>query len=90
MYTQPTMFISHKLSSSEELTGTILTTLQKNVIQNHIAATLQLLFNLIPDPNNYSLFIQTESNYKGQIQAYQYLLDCSDAAEYVTAIPQSN
>lgn len=74
-------FTQYELTRQELLTGSVLTTTQKQFIQSQIAMIAQSRLSLVPDPNNYSSFIQTESHYKGQMDALKYLLDCSDSSE---------
>jgi hypothetical protein len=74
-------FTSFTLTAEEELTGATLTYTQKCVIQNQISQLAETRVAMVPDPNNYASYIQEEANVKGQIQALQYLLDCSSAAE---------
>lgn len=47
-------------------------------IKTQLALTVQERFNLIPDPNNYSKFVQEEAALKGAVAAYQFLLDCHE------------
>ena len=44
-------------------------------IKTQIAVANQRRATLDPDPNNYAAFIQTEAEIKGEIGAYQFLLD---------------
>lgn len=74
-------FTQYELSEQEQLTGSTFSTTQKQFIQSQIALVAASRLALVPDPNNYPAFIQTESHYKGQMDAYQYLLDCSNASE---------
>lgn len=74
-------FTQYQLTEQEQLAGSVLTTNQKQNIQSQIAVIAQSRLALVPDPNNYASFIQTESHYKGQMDALKYLLDCSDNSE---------
>jgi hypothetical protein len=74
-------FTQYQQTEQEQLAGSTLSTDQKQFIQSQIALVAQSRLALVPDANNYASFIQTESHYKGQMDAYQYLLDCSDASE---------
>lgn len=74
-------FTQYEQSDQEQLSGAVLTTTQKQCIQSQIAMIAQTRLSLVPDPNNYAVFIQTEAHYKGQMDALKYLLDCSDSAE---------
>jgi hypothetical protein len=77
----PSSLTRYFLTSEEEIVGQCLNTEQKACIQNNIVLAMEQRMALVPDPNNYPEFIQTEAHLKGQIQAYQYLLECSEAAE---------
>lgn len=74
-------FIKYDHSNHEMLMSHTLTTLQKEHILTQIAITAELRLAIIPDPNNYASFIQQEAHYKGQMDAYKYLIDCSEAAQ---------
>lgn len=74
-------FAMYQQTDQEFMTGQVLTATQKENIQNQIARIAELRLAITPDPNNYATFIQEEANYKGQMQALQYLLDCSNSAE---------
>ncbi len=76
-----TQFAAYSLTQQEEISGSILINDQKLFIQNQLAFAAQQALALVPDPVNYTAFIQTDAHLKGQIAAYQYLLDCSDASE---------
>ncbi len=74
-------FISYVMSEEETLRASIFTFEQKAFIQNQLsqAATDRLALTL--DMTNPSAFVQDEASLKGQIYAYQHLLDTSEAAE---------
>lgn len=79
----PNQFTAYQLNDQEQLEGACLTITQKQLIQNRLsdAATKQL--NLDYDPAEPLLFVQAEAYNTGQIEAYQFLLDSSAAAEEV-------
>lgn len=74
-------FTKFKHSEHEILMSHTLTTLQQENIHTQIATVAELRLALVPDPNDYASFIQQEAHYKGQMDAYKYLLDCSEAAQ---------
>jgi hypothetical protein len=76
-----TKFSSYLLSESEELSGRILNSLQKMVIQNHLCAAAiektQLTYDLI----NPTACLQREAELQGRMLTLQQLLDESEDAE---------
>jgi len=74
-------FTQFNLSEHEQLSGTLLGNENKMFIQTQLALIAEQRIALVPDPNNYAAFIQTEAHLKGQMDAYKYLLDCSTASE---------
>ena len=76
----PNTFSSWELTPEEELQGSTLTTLQKQVIQNQIALLAQEKNMLVYDPSNPFEFVQQEADLKGQISSLQYLFILSDDA----------
>lgn len=74
-------FTQYSQSQQEQLAGTLLCMEQKQFIQTEIAKIAEQRLALVPDPNNYAVFIQQESYLKGQMEAYKYLLDCASASE---------
>lgn len=83
-------FTQYSQTTQEQLAGMTLTTAQHQFIQSQIAMLAQSRLALVPDPNNYADFIQSEANYKGQMEAYKFLLDCHAAAqEQLLALAQA-
>ncbi len=76
-----TDFTKYTQTMHEELAGSSYTLEQKQFIQTQIATAAESLLALVPDPNNYSAYVQTQAHYKGQIDALRYLLDCSVSSE---------
>lgn len=74
-------FSSTVLNQEDEMEGSKFTTLQKQVIQNHISTYANDLVNLEPDPNNYAKFIQQQAHTKGQIDALNHLLAVCESIE---------
>ncbi len=77
------------LTPQELNLGSILTTLQKQCIQNQITKLAHERINLSFDPNNSSLFVQQDAALKGQVIALTYLLDLSALAEVEYSSPSS-
>lgn len=69
------------LSPQELAQGSILTRLQKQVIQNQIAQVAAQKINLEFTPNDPLKFAQEEASLKGQMQALEYLLQLSQSSE---------
>lgn len=76
-------FTKYEFTEQEFHSASLLHEEQKRWYQTQIATLAEAKISLLPDPNNYSDFIQKESELRGQMEALQYLLDCSDAAEQV-------
>ena len=75
------LFQSWALTKEEEVIGAVLTTLQKQLIQNQIAEAAQEKVGLTFDPLNPQKFIQQEAELQGRIRALQYLISASEDAE---------
>lgn len=69
------------LTQQEELRGQILNSDQKNILQNLRAGVAEQILNLVVDTTNINKFTQEDAYLKGQLQAFSYLIDCSDVAE---------
>ena len=78
---QSSPFISYNLTPQEVITGSQLSLLQRQCIQNIIAsyATERIAREISVD--NPLATVQADAKNKGQIEALQHLLDLSDAAE---------
>jgi len=74
-------FQSWNLSPEEYLQGGLLTTLQKQVIQNQIASVATQKINLSFTPAAPLEFAQQEAHLRGQLDALSYLLTLSEEAE---------
>ena len=74
-------FTSYTLSIREELEGSILSLLQKQVIQNELSLIAAQKMALDYDPQNPVAYAQSEALLKGQLQVYNLLLDKSTEAE---------
>lgn len=74
-------FSSYELNEEEQQQGDLLTLTQKQVIQNDIANYAESKIALEYDATDPTLFIQQEAKLAGQMQALNYRLDCSNAAE---------
>jgi hypothetical protein len=74
-------FQSWEFTPQELTAGTILTTIQKQCIQNQISSLALQRINLMYDPSTPLVFVQRDAELKGQINALQYLIELSVAAE---------
>ena len=74
-------FTSWELTKEELLSGTILTVLQKQVLQNRLNEAAETKLNLVYDTLDPIKFAQNEAYLKGKIEFIRYLLDASEAAE---------
>jgi len=74
-------FTSYALSDEEQIQGSLLTITQRQVMQNHLAATAAEKIALEFDANNPTLFIQQEADMKGRISILNFILASSAAAE---------
>ena len=81
---QPNDFSSYNLTEEEALQGSVLTILQKQVIQNQLSNAALEKNALEFDPNNQLQFAQQEASLQGQIAAFKFLLDSSEIAEEET------
>lgn len=77
----PSPFCSYQLTNEEFTQGSILTTLQKQCIQNQISEAAIKKLNLRVDPLNPLSNLQEEAELQGTILALQYLLTLSESAE---------
>ncbi len=80
-YTNP--FQSWVLTQEEILQGQVLTSLQKQVIQNERAALANKRIALKFDPEHPLRFQQEDAELQGQIGILSYLLEMSLAAETI-------
>lgn len=78
-YTNP--YQAWILSPEEQLQARVLTSLQKQFIQNERVALLSRKANLRLDPEHPLPFIQEEAELQGQIGILGYLLAESESAE---------
>jgi len=74
-------FASHKLAELETLNGSLLTPLQRQVIQNNIADVAEQIINLTYNPNNPVQFAQDDAHLKGQLAAFRFLLIRAEESE---------
>lgn len=74
-------FARFSMSVQEERAASLLTLEQKQLIMNEMCSIAERRLALVPDANNYSSFIQEEAHLKGQLDAYRYMLDRSEAEE---------
>lgn len=74
-------FISYTLNEDELAIGSVLTTLQKQCIQNQISALAEQKLSLKYSPENPMVFLQQEAELQGQLNALKYLITLSENAE---------
>lgn len=74
-------FTSYDFTDKEQLEGMLLTSLQKQVIQNERARIAEEKLALEFDPAEPNLFLQAEAYKRGQLELIAWLLASSDAAE---------
>jgi hypothetical protein len=74
-------FHSWLLTPQERTNGTILTTLQKQCIQNHICNLAEERISLPFTPNDPLTFQQRDAELQGQIGILKYLITLSEEAE---------
>jgi len=77
----PNEFTSYKLNEQEQLEGSILTTTQKQVVQNQLAMCAAELLALEYDVGHPQSYIQQEAYKRGQIEMARYILASSDASQ---------
>jgi hypothetical protein len=70
---------TYTLTEEEQKSGSLLTHLNRCVIQNLMASTAEEKLNLVFDPLNPTLFAQQEASLAGMLSAYRYILEV-DAA----------
>ena len=86
----PNEFSSYELSDQEILQASILTELQKKLIQSDMAQIAQTILNLTFDPRNPDNFLQDDAHQKGQLAAYRVLLMRSQESEDKLRFLQQN
>jgi hypothetical protein len=74
-------FISYILSPDETSIGSVLTTLQKQCIQNQICSLAEQKLALKYSPDSPMVFLQQEAELQGQLSALRYLIILSENAE---------
>ena len=77
----PNSFTSYAHSEEEQLEGQILNYLQKECIQNLVSTTAQVKLNLVFDSEHPLDFGQQVSYQQGKLDALNYILQLSEAAE---------
>lgn len=82
-------FTSFQLSTQEEEAGSILSELQKMVLQTKLSGIAEEKLNLAFDPLNPQGFIQREAELTGQMNIIKWLLDTSYSVESALALKQA-
>lgn len=80
----PGLFTKYSLSEEEELSGNVLTFLQKLQIQNQLSSAAEAKVALVFDPANPQEFGIQVAYLAGKIDALSLILANSDEAESVT------
>lgn len=75
------MFTTYSMTEDDAIQSSILTTQQKHNIQNQVAILAEKKLMLEPNVSSFEDYIQKEAYYRGQIDALNYLLECSTNAE---------
>lgn len=83
-------FQSWILTPEEFTQGSILTSLQKQCIQNQITQLAEEKLSLTFDPTNPQKFLQQEAELQGSIKSLKYLLTLSEQAETSTGTASIN
>jgi hypothetical protein len=77
-------FSTYQLDEDELVQGSLLTTLQKQVIQTQIGTIADEKLRLEFDSDKPMQFMQQEAYKRGQLDALNYLLQASEALELDT------
>ncbi len=77
----PNSFSSYHLSEDDALEGSILTTLQKQVIHNLLVLRAEEKLNLEFTPDDITAYTQREASLAGEIAAYRTLIANSEFSE---------
>lgn len=86
----PNSFSTYNLTDEEVLQGTVLTSLQLQVLQNLQAICAEEKLRIEFDVNNPASFAQQESYKRGQLDLLSYLINGSEAAELALNDPNRN
>ena len=81
----PNTFSSYDLTEDEEKQGAILTNLQLQVMQNHLATVAEEKLSLTVDPNNMQQFLMEDAYKRGQIDLILYFMEVSRAMSIALA-----
>jgi hypothetical protein len=77
----PNEFTSYNLNDQEQLEGALLTTVQKQVLQNQLSICASEMMALEYDTTNPASFAQQEAYKRGQIECLRFILASSDASQ---------
>lgn len=84
----PNSFSSYHLTDEDTLEGSILSTLQKQVIQNKLAIKAEQRLAMQMDANNPLASLQEEAALAGEILAYRNIIVDSELAVEIKNNPQ--
>lgn len=76
----PNSFTSYDLTPEELLQGSILNTIQLQVLHNHLADYAEQKIALNYDPEHPLIFAQDEASLAGKIDILNYLIEASEAS----------
>lgn len=83
-------FTSYELTDKEALEGSVLTSLQMQVIQNTMASIAEEKIRLEYDHTNPVRFAQAEASLKGQLDILTHILNASTIAAEELANPTAS
>lgn len=87
---RPNTFTSYDLTLEEELSGSILTLQQTQVLQNMLSSIAEEKLALEFDPMKPEVFSQAEAYKRGQLDLILYILENSEAANKELNSPKHN
>lgn len=79
------VFTSFELSEEEWVQAAQLNDMQKMLFQSMRSEAANAKLNLVPDPSNYTVYLQQEAEYRGRITAFDEILAASQEAEEIIA-----
>ena len=87
---QPNTFTSYNMTLEEELSGSIFTLQQTQVLQNMLSSIAEEKLALEFDPTTPEVFSQAEAYKRGQLDLILYMLDRSETANKELNSPEHN
>jgi len=77
---KPNSFTSYELTEDEELQASILTTLQLQLMNNHLAVSAEEKINLDFTPKDVEGFLQKEAALNATIKILTYIIELSESS----------